>query len=151
MRSYRSILALILAVVTTFLVSCGSPTAKTPPTYSSEQIVQIQKFAADVAELRDKMTTLETKIQQRNWTDVGTYIHGPLGELRQKLSYLTRELLPQERKAAAEASKDLFSRLQNLNMAAEDGDYAKAVENYRAAVKEFDQFLRLIPGQKGSA
>lgn len=148
MRSYRSILALILAVVTTFLVSCSSPTAKAPATYSSEQIVQIQKYVADVAELRDKMPELATKIQSRNWVDIGTYIHGPLGELRQKVSYLTRELLPQEKKAVTEVSKDLFTRLQNLDMAAADNNYQKAVENYRSALNDLEQILQLAPGQK---
>ncbi|HEY9822211.1 MAG TPA: photosystem II protein PsbQ, partial [Candidatus Sericytochromatia bacterium] len=38
MRSYRSVLALILAMVTTFLVSCGSPKVAKAPTYTAEQI-----------------------------------------------------------------------------------------------------------------
>lgn len=145
MRNYRSLLAAILAVVMTFLVSCGSPTAKKPPTYTTEQIAQIQRFASQVVELRDKMPVLETNIQNRNWTDVGTYIHGPLGELRQKMSYVTRELLPQDQKTAKEATKDLFARFQNLGTAATEGNYPKAVENYQAALKDFDTFLRLIP------
>jgi photosystem II protein PsbQ len=148
MKSYRSILALILAVVTTFLVSCSNPTAKAPATYSSDQIVQIQKFVADIAELRDRMPELATKIQSRNWIDIGTYIHGPLGELRQKVSYLTRELLPQEKKAVTEASKDLFTRLQNIDMAAADNNYQKAVENYRSALNDLERILQLAPGQK---
>ncbi len=151
MRSYRSILASLLAVVMVFLVSCGSPTAKAPATYTAEQMAQIQKFTSQVVELRDKMPVLATQIQNRNWTDVATYIHGPLGELRQKMSYVARELLPQEQKAAREATKDLFNRLQNIDTAADAADYQKAAENYRAALKDFDAFLRLIPGQNAPA
>lgn len=102
-------------------------------------------MAAPLAELRDRMATLERKIVQRNWTDVGTYIHGPLGELRRTMSLVTRELLPQEQKAATATAKDLFSRLETIDLATSDNDYQKAIENYRLAVKDFDAFLRLLP------
>jgi photosystem II protein PsbQ len=150
MRSYRSILALILALVTTFLVSCGSPTAKTPPTYTAEKIAQIQQIASTVAALRDKMPILETKIQNQNWTDVGTYIHGPLGEVRRLMSYLTRELLPQDQKAASAAAKDLFQRLENIDVASTKGNYKVAVQNYQAALKDFDDFLQQVPNKANS-
>jgi photosystem II protein PsbQ len=151
MRSYRSILALILAMVTTFLVSCGSPTAVKPPTYSAEQIAQIQQFASTVAALRDKMPILEEKIQNKNWTDVGTYIHGPLGEVRRLMTYFTRELLPTDQKTANAVAKDLFNRLESIDVASTKGNYQAAVENYQAALKDFDQFLQLVPKQKNSA
>jgi predicted S18 family serine protease len=70
-----------------------------------------------------------------------------LGELRQKMSYITRDLLPQEQKKAREAAKDLFTRLESIDLASSDGNYQKAVESYRAAIKDFDAFLQLLPGQ----
>ena len=145
MKNYRSLLAVILAMVTTFLVSCGSPTATKPPTYTPEKIAQIQKYATTVTDLRDKMSLVETNILNRDWVEVGSLIHGPLGELRQKMSYITRELLPQEQKKARETAKDLFTRLESLDLASSDGNYQKAVDNYRAAIKDFDAFLQLIP------
>ena len=145
--SYRSVLALMLAMVTTFLVSCSSPTATKPPTYTPEKIAQIQKFAPTVSELRDKMSILETDIQNAKWTEVISFIHGPLGELRQKMSYLTRELLPQDQLAASAATKDLFARLEDMDVASNEGKYQQAISSYRAALSDFDQFLQLIPGQ----
>lgn len=146
-KSYRSILALVLAMVTTFLVSCSSPQVAKPPTYSTQQLEQIQKTASTLTALRDKMPNLQDKIFQKNWTDVGTYIHGPLGELRQKVSYLTRQLLPKDQKAVKEVAKDLFERFENIDVAASKGNYQVAVENYRAAVKDLDQFLQVVPKQ----
>lgn len=145
--SYRSLLAVILAMVTALLVSCSSPTATKPPTYTPEKIAQIQKFAPTLNDLREKMAILETDIQNRDWTDVGSFIHGPLGELRQKMSYITRELLPKEQKAASAAAKDLFSRLETINSASSTGNYQTAIDNYQAALKDFDAFLQLIPSQ----
>lgn len=144
-KSYRSLLAVMLTVVMTFLVSCSSPTATKPPTYTPDKIAQIQKYASTVTALRETMPTLATSIQNREWTDVGSFIHGPLGELRQKMSYITRELLPQDQKAAREAAQDLFSRLQDIDLATEKGNYQKAADNYRLAIKDFDAFLQLIP------
>ncbi|MFB8791345.1 MAG: photosystem II protein PsbQ [Potamolinea sp.] len=146
-KSYRSILALVLAMVTTFLVSCSSPQVAKPPTYSAQQLEQIQRTASTLADLRDKMPTLQDKIFKKNWTDVGTYIHGPLGELRQKVSYLTRQLLPKDQKAVKEVAKDLFDSFEKLDVAATKGNYPVAVENYREALKDLDQFLQAVPKQ----
>lgn len=151
MARYRSILALVLAMVMTFVVSCSSPTAKTPPTYTAQQIAQIQQFASSVEQLRDKMPILATSIQNKNWTDVGTFIHGPLGELRRLLSSTTRQLLPDEQKEASEVAKDLFTRLENIDLAATKANSQAAVQNYQAALKAFDRFLELVPEPSASA
>jgi photosystem II protein PsbQ len=148
MKSYRSILALILAIVTTFLVSCGSPTALKPPSYTAEEIAQIEQLGSTVAALRDKMPILEDKINNQNWTDVGTYIHGPLGEVRRLITYVTRELLPTDQKAASAVAKDLFQRLENIDVASSKGNYQVARQNYQAALKDFNQFLQQLPKQK---
>jgi len=144
-KSYRSLLAVMLTLVMTLLASCSSPTVTKPPTYTPDKIAQIQKYASTVTALRETMPNLATSIQNRDWTEVGSFIHGPFGELRQKMSYITRELLPQEQKAAKEAAQDLFTRLENIDLATEKGNYQKAVDNYRLAIKDFDAFLELIP------
>jgi photosystem II protein PsbQ len=145
-RSYRSILALMLALVTTCLVSCGSPAATAPPpAYTSQQVEQIQRTVSNLSELREKMPVLKTKIDNRDWVDVSTYIHGPLGSLRRTMSYLTRQLVPQDQKAASEAADDLFEHLQQINTAAENRNYQLAANNYQEALIDFDRFLKLIP------
>jgi photosystem II protein PsbQ len=149
MKSYRSILALLLAIVTTFLVSCGSPKAATP-TYTPEKLAKIEQLSSSVSALRDKMPFLAEKIQNKNWTDVGTYIHGPLGELRQNISYLTRELLPADQKAANAAAKELFNSLQNIDAAATKAKSDVAVESYREALKDFDAFFSSVPKPKNT-
>lgn len=138
-------------MVSVVLVSCGSPTTAKLPTYTSEQIAQIQPLAASVVALRDRMDVLSDKIKNRNWTDVVTYIHGPMGELRRSVSYLTRELLPQEQQNAQEVAKDLFDNMQNIDVASAKGNYELAVKSYNAALKDFDALLRLVPQPKESA
>ncbi|MFM6357531.1 MAG: photosystem II protein PsbQ, partial [Planktothrix sp.] len=95
MKRYRSILACILALVTTFVVGCGSPKVEIPKTYTEAQIQQIQKYNSDIVGLRDRFTTeLPRYISARNWVQVDAFIHGPLGTLLQEMNYLTKNLLP---------------------------------------------------------
>jgi len=51
MARYRSILSLIIVIVATFLVSCGSPPKAL--TYTAAQIEQIQQYVPDMVALRD--------------------------------------------------------------------------------------------------
>lgn len=152
MRRYRSIVALMLALVTTCLVSCGSPAATTPPpAYTTQQVEQIQRTVSSLSEVREKMPVLKTKINNRDWVNVATYIHGPLGNLRKTMSYLTRQLLPQEQKAASEAANDLFEHLQKIDTASQSRNYELAIKNYQEALIDFDRFLKLIPDASNAA
>lgn len=150
MKNYRSILALFLAMVTTFLVSCSGPKAALP-TYTPDKLAKIEQLAASVTALRDKMPILEEKIQDRNWTDIGTYIHGPLGELRRYTSSVTRELLPADQKAARAAEKSLFNSFEKIDVAATKASSDAARAAYREALKNFDVFLRTVPQPKSSS
>ena len=146
MARYRSILSLIIVIVATFLVSCGSPTvAKAPPTYTAAQIEQIQQYVPDMVALRDRMSELQMLIKRRDWIDVNNFIHGPLGELRLKMTYVTRNLLAKDQAQASEATRDLFGHLVKIEQAAESGDAPRATLNYREAVADIDTFLQLVP------
>ena len=146
MARYRSILSLIIVIVATFLVSCGSPTvAKAPPTYTPAQIEQIQQYVPDMVALRDRMSELQMLIKRRDWIDVSNFIHGPLGELRLKMTYVTRNLLAKDQAQASEATRDLFDHLVKIEQAAESGDAPRATLNYREAVADIDTFLQLVP------
>ncbi|WP_229424114.1 photosystem II protein PsbQ [Moorena producens] len=145
MRSYRSILTVILAMVMTFLVSCGSPSATTAPTYTPEKIAQIQTSATRVLELREKMPVLEANIQDENWVDVSSFIHGPLGDLGLSSNYLSGQLLPKDQKAAKEAAEELLKSLVKIDEASVERNSQLALKNYEAALKNFDDFLELIP------
>jgi photosystem II protein PsbQ len=146
MSRQRSILALILAVFATFAISFSS-FAATPKaaTYTPAQIEQIQKYVPKITEFRGRMDELQTLIQKRNWIDTRTFIHGPLGQLRQDMAYVTRYLLPKDQPAARKAAKDVFGHLETIDKAAEANSYEVASQNYREALKDFDAFLQLLP------
>ena len=141
----RSFFALMMAFLMAFLVSCSSVEAKVPTTYTTAQIQQIQRYVPTLTEFRSRMDKLGTLIQQRNWVDTRTYIHGPLGDLRNTMKTVSASLLPKSQQQAVDLTKSLFADLVNIDLAAKDLDYAKVTASYQKAVNDFDSFLQLIP------
>ena len=141
----RSIFALMMAFLMAFLVSCSSVEAKVPTTYTTAQIQQIQRYVPTLTEFRSRMDKLGTLIQQRNWVDTKTYIHGPLGDLRNTMKTVSASLLPKSQQQAVDLTKSLFTDLVNIDLAAKDLDYEKVTVSYQKAVNDFDSFLQLIP------
>lgn len=146
MARYRSILAFLLVIITTFLVSCGSPTPTAKgPLYTTAQLEQIQRYTDDVQTLRDRMLELPPLIQSQQWTDVESFIHGPLGELRTRMSRLARSLTPKAQKGAVVAAQEVFEHLIAIDEAAQARDTNKALRNYNQALQDFDAFFQLMP------
>lgn len=146
MARYRSILALILAAITSFVVGCGSPTPTAKgPLYTTAQLEQIQHAADDIQALRDQLLELPPLIQQKEWIEVESFLHGPLGELRAKMSRLSRSLTPKAQQGALDAAKEVFEHLVAIDEAAQASDVNKALKNYNQALQDFEAFFELIP------
>ncbi|MEG4811217.1 photosystem II protein PsbQ [Microcoleus sp. F8-D3] len=141
----RSIFALMMAFLMAFLVSCSSVETKVPTTYTAAQIQQIERYVPTLTEFRSRMDKLGTLIQKRNWVDTRTYIHGPLGDLRNVMKTVSASLLPKSQQQAVDLTKSLFADLVDIDLAAKDLDYAKVTASYQKAVNDFDSFLQLIP------
>lgn len=147
MLRYRSFLSFVLVILATFLVSCSSPTTATvPPTYSPSQIQQIQQYVPEIEKLRDRASSeILSLAQRKDWIDVGNFVHGPLGELRLTMNYMTRNLLPQDQPKAREITRSFFDNLVRIDQAAQIGDARKIALNAREAVADIDSFLQLLP------
>ena len=146
MARYRSSLSLILVIVATFLVSCGSPTvAKVTKTYTAAQVEQIQQYVPDIVALRDRMSEIPTFIKRSDWINVSNFIHGPIAELRLKMTYVTRNLLPNDQQTAREAIRGLLDHLVKIEEAAQEGNAQQVVLNYREAVADINTFLEVVP------
>ena len=144
MFNKRSILAWMMVLLVAFLASCGSPTP--PPTYSYAQLQKIEQYTSGIEALRDRMDELESLIQQKEWVNVDTFIHGPLGDLRSKTNYLTQILLlPKDKTPVLNAAKAVFEDLEDIDVAAEEANQKQALSEYKKAVSDFDTFLGLVP------
>jgi photosystem II protein PsbQ len=142
---FRPLISLLLVFVSVFIVSCSDGTQAKAPTYSAAQITQIQATNKNIAAMRDRLPELATMIQGRDWNNVKSFIHGPLGEIRTRMASLSRELLPGSKEKALAISKEIFVHLNKIDAAAGNNDYQVAIRNYGEALKDFQTFSDLIP------
>ncbi|MGA7937396.1 MAG: photosystem II protein PsbQ [Kovacikia sp.] len=149
MRKFRAVLAVVLALVAVVLLNLGNVAeAKRPAkplTYTSEQVAQIQEVASELSTLRGRLPELADLIQQQDWVFVRNFIHGPLGELRTKMGFLTQKLLPNDQKQARSIAKLVADNLVAIDQAAKDGNYKAAIRNYAETIRDLDSFLQLVP------
>lgn len=146
MSRLRSLLSLVLVLLTTVLVSCSGPQVEIPTIYSPEKIAQLQVYVTPIASARDGMeNTLQGFIADQNWVDTQTYIHGPLGQLRQGMLGLSRSLLPKDQDKAQTLAKEVFVHLELLDLAAKERSLSQAKTQYQEAIADFDAFLSLLP------
>ncbi|MBE9136117.1 photosystem II protein PsbQ [Nodosilinea sp. LEGE 07088] len=138
-------MGIVLAIVATCLVACGSPAAKIPTTYTPEILQQVELYSPAVASLRDRFPELEGSIQQKDWVDVQSFIHGPMGELRTRVNRLAATLLTKDQPQAKALAQDLYAHLERLDEAAANNQQVVAGQEYRNALDDFDSFLSLVP------
>jgi photosystem II protein PsbQ len=149
MAKYRSFVVLFVTFVAVLVIGFTSPAeakvrSKTP-TYTAEQIAEIQSYAGEVAAMRDRMSELQSLIQAEDWTFTRNFIHGPLGELRVKMSAVARDLFPEAQQKARQAAKQISEGLNDIDGAAKAKNYKAAIRNYGIVMKGFEEFFTLIP------
>ena len=145
MSLFRPLISILLVFISVFVVSCGDGSQAKAPTYSAAQLVQIEASTKNVTALTSRLPELATMIQKRDWNNVKSFIHGPLGEIRTRLSGLSRELLPGTKEQALATSKEIFVHLNKIDEAAGNNDYPGAIRNYGEAMKDIATFTNLLP------
>lgn len=142
----RSILPLILALVTTFLVSCGGNVVQPPASYTADTISQLERPTEAIVESRNELESrVGNLIAQQNWLDIESFIHGPLGELRHDMSFVARNLLPQDKTKAKALADDIFGHFERMDAAIKDKQYSLVSKNYQEVLTDLDAFIDLIP------
>ncbi|WP_088242577.1 photosystem II protein PsbQ [Calothrix rhizosoleniae] len=142
----RSILSLILVLLTTFLISCGSPDIATPPpTYTPAQLEKIQEYLPPLIAVRDRSEELQELIRNNEWVKVGNFIHGPMAEARLAMKYITSNLLADDQPNARKVTRQLFNDLVKIDQGASNANSMLAARNYQAAYADIERFLQLLP------
>lgn len=145
MARLRPILGVILAAIATLIVSCGGTAPKQPLTYTPEILQKVQIYAPAVDNLRERFPELQGYIQAKDWVNVGSFIHGPLGEMRAQMNRLAATLLPKDAEQAQALAKEVYAHLERLDQASVENNQVLAGQEYRNALDDFDAFLNLIP------
>ncbi|NER84598.1 MAG: photosystem II protein PsbQ [Leptolyngbya sp. SIO1D8] len=150
MARYRSVLGFVLAAITVFVVGCGGANISQPNTYTPDKLAEIQIYSPRVTELRNRFPELEDYIQKKDWVNIRSFIHGPMGELRARLGRVAVRLLPQDAEQAKVLADNLATHLERLDSAAESYDQIQSGKEYRLALDDFDAFLSLVPETSNS-
>ena len=145
MRQYRSILSLLLAAVAVFMVSCSSGPTVQGPLYTDAEIQLLQTYKTNLQKFRDRAEELDGFIENEEWNNIKSLIHGPLGELRFRLSSITRSLEPSLQKSAGDLADDILDEIVGIDAAAANFDSSTAASQYVRMVNDFDSFIDLIP------
>jgi photosystem II protein PsbQ len=145
MSLFRPLISLLLVFISVFVVSCGDGSQAKAPTYSAAQLAQIQTTTKNVTALTDRLPELATMIQKRDWNNVKSFIHGPLGDIRILMSALSKELLPGTKEKALATSKEIFVHFNKIDEAAGNNDYPGAIRNYGEAMKDITTLFSLAP------
>lgn len=145
MSLFRPLISTLLVAIAVFIVSCGDGSQAKAPTYTPAQIAQIQATNKSVTAMRERLPELATYIENRDWNNVKSFIHGPLGDIRTRMAGLSRELLPGSKEKALNVSKEIFVHLNKIDEAAGNNDYKVAIRNYGEALKDLATFSDLIP------
>lgn len=146
--TFRSILAVALAFVVALFISVAPASAaksKKPQTYTSDRLADIQTYAADIEAMRQRLPELQTLIQNEDWIFTRNFLHGPLGELRIKMLYLSRNLAPDVQSQANQLAKAVGTGISSIDQAAQSLDYRGAVRSYAETVRDLDSFMNLVP------
>lgn len=134
-----------LVAFLTLLAGCAGPTTKVAPTYSEAQLTQIQRDLPAVLKAQARLPELAEAIEAQEWQDAIDVIHGPFGDLRERLSRVTRSLLSGDQKEAVATSRALLDDLELVDAAAHDKNQPLALKAYDAAVRDFQTFLDELP------
>lgn len=142
----RSMMGIVLVAIATLLVSCSSGSkAAAPPTYSADQLAQIEIYTDRIQASQTRLPELAGYIRDENWANIDNFIHGPLGELRTRMNRLAYLLLPDDKAQALKLSDKVTGDLEAMSAAVGAFDINRTDRAYTKFADDLDVFLDLIP------
>ena len=93
-----------------------------------------------VSRLQVQVNTLQGYVQNKEWLEVRSYIHGPMGQVRRQLFFISQDL-PKAKRAAIE--DDIADVSKNLNLMDEAAEVYSATSLVKAQ-KALDQAVENI-------
>ena len=148
MSRLRPVFSLILVSLATLLISCGGPNVATaPPSYTQSQIEKIQEYVPDLVAVKDRGPELQKLIENEDWIDVGTFIHGPITEAKLNMNFIVSNLFPDQQKQARKIVRNMLNNLVKIDQAADARNSRQALSAYDAVFGDISQFLDLVPAE----
>ncbi|MGD1849961.1 MAG: photosystem II protein PsbQ [Cyanophyceae cyanobacterium] len=145
MTRIRAWLMVLIGAIATFVVGCSGVDSAAEAAKAAAQAANLEIYVPAVVELRDRFPEVEPAFANKKWRDIQTFVHGPLGELRQRMARVSRNLPDDQQKSAAKVTSDLLDSLLAMDEAAGRFNYVAAEQEYEKAIAALDAFLELVP------
>lgn len=134
----------IIFCITLTLIGSFFMPILTPPTMAASNPTAIKAESNQKLQLlSDRFDKLEKFVYTQNWNDVGTYIHGPFGEIRRELRMIAGQLSKAQKVKANDLADNLFKNFVKLDIAAKDKDAIAAESAFKNALKDFESIVDL--------
>ncbi len=131
----------MLVLVSTLFapVLTQSAIAQSPSKAAVARAVSVQRLQV----LSDRFDRLEKYVYTQDWNNVGTYIHGPFGEIRRELRMVASQLDRTQKETANDLADSLFKNFVKLDTAAKDRDPISAESAFKNALQDFESIAKL--------
>ncbi len=113
--------------------------------FSDSQIAQIRKARNQITAAQERLGELGDYIDANDWTYIGNFIHGPLGDLRREAATINRNLPAKEQKEARKQAKQLMSLVERIDAASKDKSATQTNKDFVKLEDSFEGFLSLVP------
>ncbi|MGF1601297.1 MAG: photosystem II protein PsbQ [Thermosynechococcaceae cyanobacterium] len=144
MKFYRSILISIVVLVTWFTLSLRLPeVAALERSQLGTDFSQTQQYAMRLMPLQVRFLELESLVKDKNWSEVQSFLRGPLGDLEVRLRFLENSFSLSQRGEASKRIDNLSEYLAQLDSSAVVGNQQQSLEKFYALVTEFNEVLSL--------
>ncbi len=136
-------LTIAFCVMLTLVSALFAPVLTQPALAITSPAAVRDASAAKLQILRDRFDRLEKYVYTQNWNDVGTYIHGPFGEIRRELRAIAGNLGKTQKETANDLANNLFQNFVKLDIAAKDKEAIAAETAFKNALQDFEAIVKL--------
>ena len=102
----------------------------------------IAEVPPQVTRLQAQVETLQEYVQNKDWLEIRSFIHGPMGQVRRQLFFIAQDL-PKNKRAAIEDDIEAVSKnLNSLDEAAENYSEASSIKAQQGLSQAVDNIAK---------
>ncbi|WP_110984279.1 photosystem II protein PsbQ [Acaryochloris thomasi] len=106
-------------------------------------VSHVQQYAMRLTPLQTRLLELESLIKDENWSEVKSFLRGPLGDFEIRLRFLEKSLSLSQKGEASTKIQNISKYLTQLDASAVAGNQRQSLEAAYALTTTFDEVLSL--------
>lgn len=144
MKFYRSVLVIALVVATWLMLSLGlSEVSALESNSLARNASPAQQYAMKLTPLQSQLLELQALIEKERWSEVQSFLRGPLGDLEVRLRFLKNSFTTSQKVEASKKIESISKSLTRLDASAAVGNQQRSLKAAEALMDTFDEILSL--------